>query len=55
MTILSIEKPNNIKTDDSILSKLISEILNEYNDFDINLMKKYYETKDLDDSNFINI
>lgn len=55
MTTLSIEKPLNIKTEDKVISKLMTMILKEYNDFDISLMKKYYETKDLDESNFINI
>lgn len=55
MTTLMIEKPLNIKVEDKVISKLMTMILNEYNDFDINLMKKYYETKNLDESNFTNI
>jgi len=55
MTTLTIEKPVKFNTDNTTLSCLMTSILNEYNDFDIKLMKKYYETKDLDESHFVNI
>lgn len=55
MSIITIEKPKSISTDNQTVKVVMSSILSEYSDFDIGLMKKYYETKDLDESNFVNI
>ncbi len=56
MKTLTIVKPSwIINTDDNIVINVFSNIIEEYTDFDIKLMNKYFETKNLDDSSFVNI
>jgi hypothetical protein len=56
METISINKPVwLVKTDSKVIWNVFSYIVEEYNDFDLKLMKKYFETKDLDESNFTNI
>ena len=44
-----------VKTDSKVISNVMSYIVEDYNDFDLKLMKKYFETRNLDDSHFTNI
>ena len=56
METVIVEKPSSLRNiDTKILGNLLTKMLWEYNEFDIELMEKYFETKDLDESNFINI
>ena len=56
MGVITINKPVwLVQTEEKVISSVFSYIVEEYNDFDLKLMKKYFETKDLDESNFTNI
>ena len=54
LTTLNVNT-NNLNISKTSLEQLINTILEDYTDFDIELMKKYVETKDLEESNFVNI
>jgi len=56
METIKINKPAwLVQTDSTVISNVFNYIIEEYNDFDLELMRKYFETKDLDESNFTNI
>ncbi len=48
-------KTDNLHIDKDSLELVLNSIIEDYTDFDIQLMKKYVQTKDLDNSKFINI
>jgi len=55
MSVITIDKPKNINIDTDTLKLVLVKILEDYTNFDIELMKKYIETKDLSEKEFINI
>ena len=54
MTTLTIETNKKFLNKD-IVEIIINNILEEYTEFDINLMKKYIDTKNLNQDKFINL
>lgn len=54
-TTLHIKTPSNIKADSKTLEMVVNGILEDYTDFDITLMKKYMEAKNLPEERFINL
>jgi len=55
MSVISIERPKNISVDTEILKDVLVKILEDYTNFDIELMKQYIDTKDIPEKEFINI
>jgi len=48
-------KNDKLSVSKDVLEMFLNNILEEYTDFDIQLMKKYIETKDLNENRFVNI
>ena len=56
MTTINLEIPkklNNISKE--VLLENLKNIIEEYSEFDMYLLSKYIKTKDLPDSNFVNL
>ena len=55
MTSIIIEKPTKTQLDDTKIKFFFENVLEEYSDFDIELMNRYFETKELPREQFTDI